>query len=189
MVNTPKDRWEAPGALEAVRRFLNTWDLSLRDRVFVDRLPGLARDRRAWRSTFPDLTRPRPGELPALVDLRADLRALVEEGFNPEVLNAWLRRVPIRVRVEGEETTPRLQLAAAPGERTGGRVLTIVLEAIAQDTWPRLRACPDCRLVFFDATRNRSKVWCGMYAGPGGRACGSIAKVRRWRQRQRSDAG
>ena len=25
------------------------------------------------------------------------------------------------------------------------------------------------------------QVWCGMYAGAAGRACGSIAKVRRWR--------
>jgi predicted RNA-binding Zn ribbon-like protein len=46
--------------------------------------------------------------------------------------------------------------------------------------------CPDCRLVFYDATRNQSKRWCQMSAAEGGRACGSIAKVRRWRAR-RSD--
>ena len=31
--------------------------------------------------------------------------------------------------------------------------------------------------------RSKTKVWCGMLAGEGGRACGTIAKVRRYRQR------
>jgi predicted RNA-binding Zn ribbon-like protein len=37
--------------------------------------------------------------------------------------------------------------------------------------------------VFYDHTRNASKRWCLMNAGgPNGRACGTIAKVRRYRQ-------
>ena len=38
--------------------------------------------------------------------------------------------------------------------------------------------------MFWDRTRNASKIWCGMYAGQDGRACGSIAKVRRYRARR-----
>jgi predicted RNA-binding Zn ribbon-like protein len=63
-------------------------------------------------------------------------------------------------------------------------VVGAVAEAVAGGTWSRLRRCPDCKLVFWDRTRNASKVWCGMYAGADGRACGSIAKVRRYRARR-----
>jgi predicted RNA-binding Zn ribbon-like protein len=39
--------------------------------------------------------------------------------------------------------------------------------------------------VFYDNTRNGGKRWCLMNAGgPDGRACGTIAKVRRYRDRQ-----
>lgn len=45
----------------------------------------------------------------------------------------------------------------------------------------RLHACPgeDCGWHFEDATRNRSRHWCDM------RDCGNVAKVRRFRSRQR----
>jgi predicted RNA-binding Zn ribbon-like protein len=86
--------------------------------------------------------------------LRDDLRAAVETG-RADGLNSWIDR------------------------------LAVVLEAISAGTWKRVKACPDCRWVFYDSTRNGSKRWCLMYAGgPGGRACGTIAKVRRYRDRQ-----
>jgi predicted RNA-binding Zn ribbon-like protein len=67
-----------------------------------------------------------------------------------------------------------------------GRVLGAVVRALQEDTWARLKACPDCQVVFYDHTRSRTKVWCGMLAGgPGGRACGTIAKVRRYRHKRR----
>jgi len=66
-----------------------------------------------------------------------------------------------------------------------GRILVAVVAAIAAGTWPRLKVCPDCRWAFFDHTRNASKRWCLMTAGGSdGRSCGSIAKVRRYRQRR-----
>jgi predicted RNA-binding Zn ribbon-like protein len=63
-------------------------------------------------------------------------------------------------------------------------ILAIVLTAMTDQTWHRLKACPDCRWVFYDNTRNASKRWCLMTAGgPNGRSCGSIAKVRAYRER------
>jgi predicted RNA-binding Zn ribbon-like protein len=41
-----------------------------------------------------------------------------------------------------------------------------------------LKACPDCRLLFLDRSRNHSRRWCSM-AG-----CGSRAKMRRYRSRR-----
>jgi predicted RNA-binding Zn ribbon-like protein len=69
-----------------------------------------------------------------------------------------------------------------PGDDQQGR--SAAPQALADGSWSRLRRCPDCKLVFWDRTRNASKVWCGMYAGADGRACGSIAKVRRYRTRR-----
>lgn len=61
-------------------------------------------------------------------------------------------------------------------------MLTIIVESIALNQWQRLKACPDCQWVFYDYSKNGSKRWCSMYAGgPKGRACGTIAKVKRYR--------
>lgn len=47
-----------------------------------------------------------------------------------------------------------------------------MISAVAADTWRRLKACPDCRWVFYDHSRNGGKRWCLMYAGgPANRAC------------------
>jgi predicted RNA-binding Zn ribbon-like protein len=48
----------------------------------------------------------------------------------------------------------------------------------------RLRQCggPDCGWMFLDNSRNRSRTWCNM------KDCGNLAKVRRFRQRQKPEA-
>jgi predicted RNA-binding Zn ribbon-like protein len=69
----------------------------------------------------------------------------------------------------------------------GADLVSAALEAIAAGRWRRLKACPDCRWVFYDHSRNASKRWCLMTAGgPDGRSCGSIAKVRAHRRRTRT---
>ena len=50
------------------------------------------------------------------------------------------------------------------------KVLSIVLMSIQENVWGRLKACPDCRWVFYDHSRNGSKRWCGMYAGEEGKS-------------------
>lgn len=61
--------------------------------------------------------------------------------------------------------------------------------AIVNKQWGRLKACPDCKWVFYDQSRNGSKRWCGMYAeGEGGRACGTIAKVKRHRAKRKASS-
>jgi predicted RNA-binding Zn ribbon-like protein len=73
----------------------------------------------------------------------------------------------------------------AHGGGPAGEFLAAVIGAVAAGTWGRLKACLDCRWVFYDHTRNGSKRWCLMYAGgPAGRACGTITKVRRYRSKQ-----
>jgi predicted RNA-binding Zn ribbon-like protein len=108
--------------------------------------------------------------------LRDDIRSAVESGA-PDALNRWISRLQMRpVLVDG-----------AIGWRGRGEcapTVATVLTAIADGTWWRLKACPDCRWVFYDNSRNASKRWCMMTAGgPNSRSCGSIAKVRAYRKR------
>ena len=62
-----------------------------------------------------------------------------------------------------------------------GRLLGIVVAAVGTGDWSRVKTCrnPACRWAFYDATRNRSGVWCDMAL------CGSRAKSRRYHARQR----
>jgi predicted RNA-binding Zn ribbon-like protein len=184
VVNKLEDaaRWRAPGRLEHVRRFLNTWEHLARTREDRDHLPGLARDAGAWERRFPSVRRPRQDELEELTALRTGLRRAVEDDLEVEWLNAQFQAARLSVNIDASGST--IRYVPAGEATTVSDLLTIVVEAIGDGTWQRLKACPDCQLVFFDRTRNASKRWCQMSARQGGRACGSIAKVQRWRARK-----
>lgn len=163
--STP-DPQAAPGALEQVRELLNSWLIPNDTRVPTDRFDDLAR-RRRWS----------PQEAAVVREFRDDLRGAVEGGGGHlEFLNGWIGRLGVRPAVAGAELSYRHAGGSA------GDMLAAVLAAVSDGTWPRLKTCPDCRWAFYDRTRNGSKRWCLMYAGgPDGRACGSIAKMRRYR--------
>ena len=52
--------------------------------------------------------------------------------------------------------------------------------ALVVGAWPRLKACREttCRWAFYDASKNRSSIWCSMAV------CGSRAKARTYRRRK-----
>jgi hypothetical protein len=187
MVNKGKSSWNAPapGELELVRRFLNTWKIPNDTRVPVDGLPELLQDPSALEERFPGVTfGPRDTE-ELLAELRDDLRETLarSEGWE-KTLDGWLRRYPVVARVRREQDRATVRHEAAPEAGFAGWVAAAVARALEESTWERLKVCPDCRWVFYDRTRSKTKVWCGMFAGDGGRACGTIAKVRRYRQRR-----
>jgi predicted RNA-binding Zn ribbon-like protein len=178
-------RWEAPGTLELVRVFLNT-GLPPNGQG-QDRLLQLHADPARWGASFPGIPQPAPDQLTTLVELRDGLRSLLTTAPAPKDaawLSGWFQRTELSPQaiVHGDEVVIRLACPARSG--LAGSVIEAVAAALADGTWSRLRQCPDCQLVFWDRTRNASKVWCGMYAGTDGRACGSIAKVRRYRARR-----
>ncbi len=177
---------EAPGALELVRRLLNTELIPNDSRQLTDLLGGLRRDPAGWRANFGGFSRPRTAaELRPLIELRNGLRRMVEGAESAEWLRNALARQPVAVSVTDGAAGPELALTAEPVGSLPAAVLAAVLQAIGDGSWSRLKACPDCRWVFYDHTRNGSKRWCGMTAvGPAGRSCGSIAKVRAYRRRQ-----
>ena len=168
MVNSAESAGQAaPGELESVRALLNTWLIPNDTRQPADTFAALAA-RQGWSGPSARLVR----------RLRDDLRLAVETG-DASCLNRWITELDLRPSIEGGGLVYWHKVSPA------GDLLATVVAAITAGTWPRLKACPDCRWVFYDHTRNGSKRWCLMYAGgPEGRACGTIAKVRRYRDRQ-----
>lgn len=156
---------------------LNSWLIPNDTRQPTDHFADLVRQH-AWPQLDARLIR----------ELRDDLRRIVEHGgpvghqeaaAADDCLNSWIARLGVQVAV----TDGRVSYTHDAGP--AGEFLVAVIGAVATGTWSRLKACPDCRWVFYDHSRNGSKRWCLMYAGgPGGRACGTIAKVRRYRSNQ-----
>jgi predicted RNA-binding Zn ribbon-like protein len=60
-----------------------------------------------------------------------------------------------------------------------GEVLAAVALAAHDGSWRRLKICPagDCRVVYYDLSRNSSRRWCSM------EVCGNRNKTRAYRQR------
>jgi predicted RNA-binding Zn ribbon-like protein len=179
----------APGALETVRAFVNTRDIDhdVEELAAPAQLVAWLREHelldgeRDVRATAADLRR--------AVELREALRAhLLSHHDQPlpesaaQTLDAASRRARLTVRFTGPDET-RLEPEAAGVDGAVGRLLAIIAAAIADGSWSRLKACPadTCQWAFYDASRNRSAVWCDM------RVCGNRAKVRGFRERTRGE--
>jgi predicted RNA-binding Zn ribbon-like protein len=186
----------APPKLEPLRLFLLSWSIPNDTRVPVDRLSSVTEANLSRERHLASLggARINNKELATLRALRDDLRSALaaDEATGVEILKPWLERIPVNaeLRVDGPGSRALRYRYRGRGDAMAGAILALVVEAIAEGVWRRLKICPDCRTVFYDRTKPQNRVWCGMSAhGPGGRACGSIAKVRSWRQRQRPAEG
>ncbi len=181
----PANTSVAPGELEFVRAFVNTSDIE----AGTDALgaPVAARDWLAghgWR-----LARLSQADLERLLRVREAIRDAVsargeaEEAEALERLNRIAAAHPLTVRLG-----PPGQLPLAPtGRGIDGfiqRVLALVAASTIEGTWLRLKTCPNdrCRWLFYDQSRNGSRIWCAMDV------CGSRAKMRTYRSRRRASA-
>ena len=84
-------------------------------------------------------------------------------------------RLAPRLREDG-----RLSVAeAAQGSPLAplARIVGVAFEAMLEGTWPRLKACRNCRWAFYDYSRNRAATWCSMTL------CGNRLKARSYRRR------
>jgi len=173
----------APGELEQVRAFINTWDAD----EDAEHLPGPA-ELRDW-LVEQDLLAPSDDVTAAdhrhALEVREALRAvlLANSGLDLDpragpVLDEAAVRARLGVRFAGDG---QVHTAPEAGGVAGamGRLLAIVAAAQDEGTWPRLKAClaDDCQWAFYDLSRNRSAVWCDM------KVCGNRQKVRSYRER------
>jgi predicted RNA-binding Zn ribbon-like protein len=84
--------------------------------------------------------------------------------------------VPTRLEPAAGQTPLLTVLSAA---------LASIHDAAGTDAWRRVKACAnaDCRWLFYDRSRSRTRRWCAM------KACGNIVKARAYRKRHRGTAG
>jgi predicted RNA-binding Zn ribbon-like protein len=181
-VESPRD--EAPGGLEVVRAFVNSVDFETGE----DSL-GTPAELAAWLAERGLLDAGAPiseADRARAAEVREALRALCLEnnGAEPraearEVLRAAAAAAPVVIVPDPDG--PRLEPAVGGVPGALARLLAIVHAAMAEGTWPRLKACPadDCLWAFYDRSRNRSGHWCSMAV------CGNRAKARKYRQRHR----
>lgn len=176
---------DATGNLGHLRQFVNTWSIPNDTRVATDVLPGLLADSAAWNALFPFALGAHDSRK-AMLQLRDDLRAAIADPSQlQDTLNTWLQKAALGMAVEVQDGLPVLH-PTNPRHSAQGAILVMALDAVAQGDWVRLKCCADCQWCFFDTSKNRSKRWCGMSkGGPEGRACGTIAKVRSFRERQK----
>lgn len=124
----------------------------------------------------------------------AELRAVVEAVFRPiaeqdeapppdaiEALNRELAAAMAACRVD----PVTFAWAWAPPQRLEDLFRPVLYDAarfVGEATWGSLRACPQCRFVLYDRSRNQKRRWCDMGL------CGSREKARRYYQRRTREA-
>lgn len=182
---TVTDHDAVPGGLELVAAFVNTYavDRDVDDIATPESLAAWA----ARRGLAPAHARPTDADVARARALREGLRAALAANAGDVPEDDALRRlddvaagVDLRVRFDG--AGPRLSPGGRGVDAVLGRVLAAAYDAAAAGTWARLKAClnDECRWVFYDRSKNRSRRWCAMSA------CGNVAKAREYRRRKRS---
>jgi predicted RNA-binding Zn ribbon-like protein len=101
-------------------------------------------------------------------------------------LNRYLERVSYVRKVRGRET--KVEIVETPvGDKMDAAMAALAMsfaKTILQEDLARLKVCEnkDCRWVFMDASRNKSRRWCED-------TCGNLMKVRRYRDRHKKKTG
>lgn len=183
---TAQSRDPAPGALEIVRRFINTHDFEDDTERFDS--PAALRD---WLVEHGLLAAGDPvaeADLARTIEVRESLRALCLANNGEQIdrsvydaLNSAAQASPVLIRFGSGDSGVELTPAGGGVPAALAGLLAIVHAAMAEGTWERLKTCPadDCLWVFYDHSRNRSGHWCTMAV------CGNRAKARSYRERHR----
>ena len=173
----------APGELELVRRFVNSYDAE----TGVEELASPAALARwlAEHGLAPGDPKLAGDDLARAIELREALReALLAHNDEPlppttvDRLNAALAGAELAPRIS-PDCTVELEPAGMGLDAALARLAAIIREATLSGEWARLKVCPadDCLWAFYDRSRNRSRTWCRM------EECGNRAKVRAYRSR------
>jgi predicted RNA-binding Zn ribbon-like protein len=182
VVTMSSKRDPAPGALELVRAFVNSYDVESGTDELATR-----EALRAWMDDRDLLDKePITGEdLRRTAEVREALRSLLL-GNAGESLDATSVQVLNRAAsdahlVLGFDSHGRSGLVpdAQGVNRALGRLLATVFTSMVDGSWERLKACLNegCRWAFYDHSRNRSGKWCTMAV------CGNRMKARSYRER------
>ena len=130
-------------------------------------------------------------DLQRAVEVREALRSLLHanagDDLDPEAvasLNRAARNARLLVQFAGDGRAG-LEPEPAGVEQAVARLLAVVYTAMAEGTWPRLKACRnhECQWAFYDHSKNRSGRWCTM------EVCGNAMTARAYRRRRSARSG
>jgi predicted RNA-binding Zn ribbon-like protein len=182
----PGGRPKAPGRLELLQRFINSYNHDFPrewDRIGTKEMAG------AWlrekRLVAPG-DRISEADAARLRELREAIRALAiaNQGGQPEAAVTEIIRDASRAAQLGVAIDDGGRTALEPTRRgVDGAVATllgILHEAQLTGHWSRLKGCRQCGYAFFDRSKNRSAAWCAMSI------CGNRRKNRAYYRRRRS---
>jgi predicted RNA-binding Zn ribbon-like protein len=184
----PGGRPKAPGRLELLQRFVNSYNHEFPpdwDRI------GTREKAQKWlrqkRLVLPGDSIS-DADAARLRELREAIRALViaNHGGRPDraAANMVLRvsgTARLRVAIDDAGSTT-LEPESRGVDGAVATLLGIVHEAQLSDDWPRLKGCRKCGYAFFDRSKNRSAAWCAMSI------CGNRTKNRAYYRRRRASA-
>ncbi len=189
MRSEPGDRAPAPGRLRLVQRFVNSNDLEGGPELLPDAVALGAWLRDAGlldaQTSLTEEDQRRAIELrEAIRDLVAAHAGLPHDPAAIDVVNEAAGRARLRPVLD-DPLTGHLEPEAAGVDGALGHIVSAIHAAIADGTWPRLKACERdvCRWAFYDRSKNRSSHWCAT------NVCGQREKNRRAYRRRRARAG
>jgi predicted RNA-binding Zn ribbon-like protein len=173
-----------------VQEFLNTNDIEGGHERFASR--GALRDWLVDHELVDPAAETTDGQLTQAIELRESLRALT--AAHNQLPADTARAIMIVNQIAADaQLIPSLSspddLALepnAPGLAGAlGRIVAVVHGAIADGTWPRLKACErdSCRWAFYDHSKNQSGRWCHSAL------CGNRERSRRAYHRRRAASG
>jgi predicted RNA-binding Zn ribbon-like protein len=184
----PGGRPKAPGRLELLQRFINSYNHDFPrewDRI------GTAARAQAWlrqkRLVAPG-DRISEADAARLRELREAIRALAiaNHGGQPTAAaTAAIREASgtaqLGVAIDDAGRTA-LEPASHGVEGAAATLLGILHEAQLTGHWSRMKGCRQCGYAFFDRSKNRSAAWCAMSI------CGNRTKNRAYYRRRRTSA-
>ena len=170
-----------------MQAFINSrWDLSSPGKGETFTTPGRLGDWLGVRGLLGRGTRLTGRDLDRAIAVREGLRALAFANSGRPLDDAAIdelrrasRRASARILVEPDG--PRIVVDEGAGiDAAIGAVLAITAHAMADGSWPRMKACPgrDCGWTFYDYSRNQSARWCSM------KVCGEREKARAYYRRR-----
>jgi predicted RNA-binding Zn ribbon-like protein len=178
----PGGRPKAPGRLELLQRFVNSYNHDFP--ADWDRI-GTPPKAQAWlreKGLVAAGDRVSDGDVERLRELREALRALAlaNHGGEPAMTDVIGRQAAqLTVAIDG---TGRTALEPARGGVDGAvaTLLAILHEAQVTGDWSRMKGCRKCGYAFYDRSKNRSATWCAMSI------CGNRTKNRAYYRRRRT---
>jgi predicted RNA-binding Zn ribbon-like protein len=185
----PGGRPKAPGRLELLQRFINSYNHDFPpdwDRI------GTPDKARAWlrqKGLVDEVDRLSDADVVRLCELREGLRALVianhgqglDDGATGVIVGASAG-AELAVALDDDGRTS-LEPAHSGVDGAVATLLGILHEAQLTGDWSRMKGCRQCGYAFYDRSKNRSATWCAMSI------CGNRTKNRAYYRRRRTSTG